>query len=98
MTQEEKKQWKEKMQEFLSSCQGELLKTTEIGKKMFNASKTNSCLRECYEELGRLAIKDIKAGRLEWPHPRVRELVDKVQFCEESLQEIEEEMNSIKKK
>ena len=47
------KQWKNKVQDILHTCQEELKRTTEIGKKMLSASSTNSELHSAYEELGR---------------------------------------------
>ena len=89
-------QWKTMMQDMLNNVQGEIKKTTDIGVKMFSASKTNSCLKESYEELGRLAIKEIRAGRLNWDNSRVNKLNETITECEESLVEIEKNMNKVR--
>ena len=89
-------QWKTMMQDMLKNVQGWIKNTTDIGVKMFSASKTNSCLKESYEELGRLAIKEIRAGRLNWDNSRVNKLNETITECEESLVEIEKNMNKVR--
>ena len=75
-------EWKHKVQELFQTAQDEFKRTTEIGKKMLTASKTNSDLHEAYEELGVLAAKDIESGDLEWSNPRVKELLGQIKDCE----------------
>jgi hypothetical protein len=58
--------WQSKFQEILQTCQDEVKRTTEIGKKMLSASKTNTSLHEAYEELGHLAASSIESGELKW--------------------------------
>lgn len=89
-------QWKNKVQEILNVCQEEIKRTTEIGKKMLSASKTNTCLHESYEELGVLVVKAIKDGSLKWDNPRVKELINTIENCEHDLDEIESEVNKIR--
>ncbi len=88
--------WRVKVQELFQVCQDELKRTTEIGKKMLTASKTNTNLHDAYEELGVLVVKAIKSGSLEWDHPRVKELVHQIDNCEKDLEVIEEEVNKIR--
>lgn len=88
--------WKEKVQGLFHTCSEELKKTTEIGMKMLTATKTNSQLHECYEELGRLVYKAMTKEELDWDHPRVRELVTLVQSCRQDLHNIEEQVVKIK--
>lgn len=88
--------WKEKVSEIFQTCQDELKRTTDIGKKMLTASRTNSNLHEAYEELGVLVACAIKSGELKWDNPRVKELLNTVQNCEHDLDEIEDEVNKIK--
>ncbi len=86
-----------KVQDFLQNCQTELKRTTEIGKKMIGASRTNTCLHEAYEELGALVEEEIKEGRLEWNHPKVESLLAKIEECKKSLDQLEGEVTRIKK-
>ena len=90
------KQWRHKFKNLMDNCQQEVKRTTEIGKKMLSASKTNSCLHESYEELGALVMKAIKAGELEWSHPKVKELIAQIENCENDLNTIENEVNKIR--
>jgi len=89
-------EWRNKFQEMFQLCQDELRKTTEIGKKMLTASKTNSTLHESYEELGVLAVKAIEEGELNWESPRVKEILKKIESCRSNLTDIENEVNSIR--
>ncbi len=89
-------QWKEKVQSALNNVQGELKKTTDIGVRMFSASKTNSCLKEAYEELGKIVAKEMKADRLDFEHPRAADLLNQIKDCESNLSTIEEEVNDIR--
>jgi len=88
--------WKDKVSEIFQTCQDELKRTTDIGRKMLTASRTNSSLHEAYEELGVLLACAIKNGELKWDNARVKELLNTVQNCEHNLDEIEDEVNKIK--
>jgi polyhydroxyalkanoate synthesis regulator phasin len=94
---EKQPQWKDRFNEIVQTCQEELKKTTEIGKKMLSASKTNTQLNESYEELGHLAFKAIEKGELTWDHMRVQELIKTIKTCEKDLEEIEKDVSNIKK-
>lgn len=89
-------QWKNKVQEIFQVCHDELRKTTEIGKKMILASKTNSSLHESYEELGHLVLKALKKNELRWDNQRVQDLILKIENCEKELESIEKEVKKIK--
>lgn len=89
-------QWKNKMHNVFNNVQEELKKTTDIGVRMFTASKTNSCLKDAYEELGKLVAREMKAERLEFNHARAKELLKTIQDCENHLSSIEEEVHDIK--
>lgn len=89
--------WKDRFNEIVSVCQEEIKKTTEIGKKMLSASKTNTQLNESYEELGHLAFKAIERGDLKWEHMRVTELIETIKNCEKDLESIEKDVTKIKK-
>ena len=58
---EQKPQWREKLNGLFNTCQGELKRTAEIGKKMLTASKENTHLNEKYEELGKIVFKGWEA-------------------------------------
>jgi hypothetical protein len=88
--------WQGRFQGILQTCQDEVKRTTEIGKKMLTASKTNTNLHEAYEELGVLVSKSIEDGELEWNNPKVSELLGTIKHCEKDLESIEDEVNKIK--
>ena len=81
----------------LQSCQQELKRTTLIGKKMIGASLTNTKLKENYEELGKMVIKAIESGDLEWSNPRVKEIMDEVKSCKTNLSTFENDVREIKR-
>lgn len=89
--------WKERFTEMVQVCQDELKRTTEIGKKMLSASKTNTTLNEAYEELGHITFKAIEDGSLSFEDNRVKELVNTIRSCEFDLEKIESDVNNIKK-
>lgn len=89
-------EWKTKFNEMLSVCQGELKKTTDIGKRMLSASKTNSNLHESYKELGVLVAKAIEEGDITWENPRVHDLLKSIKDGEKDLELMEEEVNNIR--
>lgn len=93
---ERNQQWKNKVQELFNTCQEELRRTTEIGKKMLSASKTNGALHEAYEELGQLVARALENNELKWENSRVAELLNTIQKCQEDLEVIEGEVNKIK--
>ncbi|MEC7182685.1 MAG: hypothetical protein VXW15_08225 [Bdellovibrionota bacterium] len=88
--------WSKKVMQVLQHAQGELKKTTEIGKKMISASKTSSELHEAYEELGKLVYKGLKGESLSLEDPRLGEFVEKIDDLQEELGDIESEVNKIK--
>lgn len=88
--------WKNKVQDILHTCQEELKRTTEIGKKMLSASSTNSELHSAYEELGQLMKNKIEKGELKINDIRVHEIISSIKLKEETLEEIEKEVRKIK--
>lgn len=88
--------WKERVQELFQTCSEEIRRTTEIGKKMLSASKTNSHLHESYEELGRLVAQALENKSLQWEEPRAHELLNLVKNCQKDLENLEDEVNKIK--
>ena len=89
--------WKERVSDVLQTCQQEIVKTTTIGKKMLTASRTNSCLHEALEELGSLALKDLRDNKLEWTNSKVEEILSRIDQCEEDLSKIEDDVKELKK-
>jgi hypothetical protein len=90
--------WKNRVQEMLHLCQEELKKTTEIGKKMINASKTNSELHEAYELLGQEILKDLKKNKVEWDNPEALKLIHLIEKKEGELEKMEGQVREIKSK
>jgi hypothetical protein len=91
-----KEDWKKKLSDVLESCQGELRKTTEIGRKMLVASRRNSELKEAYEMLGLMALKDVRSEQLNWSNDKAQELIAKIDKYEEELENIEDDVQNIK--
>ena len=88
--------WRTKFQKLFQLCQDELKRTTEIGKKMLSASKTNSNLHNAYEELGVLVVKEMKKGALKLDHPKINLLVHQINSCEKDLETVEKEVSDIR--
>ena len=88
--------WKEKFSDFITTCQGELRKTTEIGKKMLSASRINTELHETFEALGKHAREQIREQKLQWSDNRVDQLLKKIETCERGLKEFEDGVKDIK--
>ncbi len=89
-------EWKSKFQEIFNVCQEELKKTTDIGKKMLMASKSNSKLHEAYEKLGHLAFEAMASGELDWNKEQVTKLVKKIEKYTKELESIEKDVNDLK--
>ncbi|HLE12631.1 MAG: hypothetical protein A2504_04115 [Bdellovibrionales bacterium RIFOXYD12_FULL_39_22] len=85
-------QWKNKVNEIFHVCTEEFKRTTTIGKKMFYASQTNSCLKEAYEELGLLVAEAMDKKELQWENNKAKRLVDTIKQCERDLCEIDKEV------
>ena len=92
----ENEKWKEKFNDFITTCQGELKKTTAIGKKMLSASRINTELHETFEALGKHAREQIRQEKLQWEDERVEQLLKKIESCERSLEEFEGHVQDIK--
>ena len=88
--------WKEKFGDFIATCQDELRKTTEIGKKMLSASKTNTELNDSFGELGRYVREQIRGEKLDWQDDRAQQLLEKIENCERNLEELEGHVRDIK--
>jgi hypothetical protein len=74
----------------------EVMKTSAIGKKMLTASRTNSHLKDTYEELGKLLERGIENGEVDWDSPKMRALLHTIKACRRDLEDIEKKMNKIK--
>lgn len=93
---EKQNDWRTKFHDIFQTCSEELKRTTEIGKKMLSASKTNTNLHEAYEELGVLAAKAIKNKELTWENEKVAKLLKTIEGCENDLKDIENQVNDIR--
>ena len=89
--------WKSKFNELLDVCGSEIKKTTEIGKKMLNASQSNAELRETYEELGQILKQYIEAGKLEIEDSDINRLIAKAAKLEGDMEGFESDVQNIKK-
>jgi hypothetical protein len=90
------KSWKRKINYWFFSLHQEILKTSVIGKKLLTASRTNSHLKETYEELGRLVERDIEQGILDWDSPKARAYLNTIRACKQDLADIEKQVHKIK--
>jgi hypothetical protein len=91
-----KNRFRSKVKVLFDSCRDEIEKTTNLGKKMLTASRTNSELHATYEELGQYIYKGLKENSLDMEHVKIRELVKRIDMLEEELKLIEEEVRKIK--
>lgn len=89
-------EWKDRFNNVIKICQKEIKRTTVIGKKMLNASKTNAGLNQTYQEMGRLVAQEMESGNLNWDHSKAQELLALVKSYRHDLQTIEEEVKSAK--
>lgn len=88
--------WKQKIGTFFNTCQDEIKKTTLIGRKMLSATISTTSLKESYEELGRLAYKDLQSGRLTWENGRAKQLKTEIERLTEDLEFIEKQVQEAK--
>lgn len=91
------REWKYKIQKLINTCQGEIKKTTVIGKKMLHATKSNTLLHESYENLGKMLFNAIQNQELNWDDPRVHQLMDTIKKCQSELEMMEKEVQLAKK-
>jgi hypothetical protein len=90
--------WKSRFNSAVDILQKEFKKTTEIGKKMIDATQSNSELHERYEELGLLALSALKSGELKWENERVHDILMEIEELEKALESIEKDVQNIKSK
>ena len=88
--------WKNVMSEIFNTCQDELKRTTEIGKKMISASRMNSVLNETYQNLGKITVQAIREGKLDWDDPEVEEILKHITQFEKDIEDIEGDVYKIK--
>ena len=89
--------WKSKLQDLLSTCQEEIVRTTTIGKKMLHASKINSGLNSTYQALGVMLVEAIQRNEINWDEPKVKKMIEDVERFKFELSNYENEVNQIKK-
>jgi hypothetical protein len=92
--------WIEKIksfyQKFILFIKKELDRTTNIGKKMFSASKANTTLNESYENLGRLAFEEMHNKNLSWHNDKAKVLFEQINQCNNDLEKLESDLEKIK--
>lgn len=94
-----KKDLKNQPKGFVFSLKEEILRTTSIGKKLITASRTNSHLKESYEELGREFEKILEEGEYEIilnRETKIRSLLQNIKACKKDLKDLEEEVVKIR--
>lgn len=94
----EQTDWKAKFNELLDTCQSELKKTTQIGKKMLSASQSTAELNDIYKELGMRFKEAIEKGRVSNDDSEIAELVANASKLESDLEGFESDVRSLKKK
>jgi hypothetical protein len=85
-----------KFNNFVLSLQKEIFKTSAIGKKLLTAGRTNSHLKDTYEELGRIIELKVDRGELDIEDPKIKSLLHTIKACKKDLKEIEEQVYKIK--
>lgn len=90
-------EWKNKFQEMMQVCQGELKKTAEIGKKMLTASQSNAALEKKYIKLGQLAFTQMQSKELDWSSEDAQTYFEEISKLKIELESIENEVQDIKK-
>lgn len=90
-------EWKNKFQEMMQVCQGELKKTAEIGKKMLTAGQSNAALEKQYIKLGQLAFTQMEDKNLDWNSELAKSLFEEISKLKTELESIENEVQDIKK-
>ena len=88
--------WKSGIKKLLNLCQDEVKKTTKIGHKMIHASHTNTCLKDAYEKLGKVAFEAMESKSLVWEDEMASDLYKIINDCRNNLVILEEEVNKIK--
>ena len=96
MTMKKKSTWKTNLNRWLFGFQQEVLKAGVIGKKLLTASRTNSHLKDTYEELGRLLEKGVESGEINWDSAKMRSLLHTAKACKKDLDHIEKQVYKIK--
>ncbi len=97
MRDQNNESWRKKAIGVLQACEVELRRTTAIGMKMIHASKASGDLHATYEELGRLVAKAMKEGDIDWKNPHARVLVKNADELEALLQEMEGQVQDLKR-
>ena len=87
---------KQKFKSIFFYLRQELSRTTAIGKKLLTAGRTNSHLKETYENLGRLIEIKIDKEEISVEDPRVRALLHTIKACKKDLKELEDQVHNIK--
>lgn len=90
--------WRLKINDLVQTCQTELKKTTQIGKKMLSASQSNVKLHETYEQIGKWLVCQVKEKDLKIDDENIVNLIAKVQELKNQLEGLEKDVQDIKEK
>ena len=93
----EQTDWKSKFHELLDTCQNELKKTTQIGKKMLSATQSNAELQDTYKALGLIFKQCLDEGSIKVDNPEVTELLATAAKLEADLEGFESDVQTLKK-
>ena len=93
----EQTDWKSKFNELLDTCQNELKKTTQIGKKMLSASQSNAELQDTYKALGLIFKKYLDEGLVKVENPEVDKLLATAAKLEADMEGFESDVQTLKK-
>lgn len=93
----EQTDWKSKFNELLDTCQNELKKTTQIGKKMLSASQSNAELQDTYRALGVIFKQCLVDGTVKVDNPEIEELLATAAKLEADMEGFESDVQTLKK-
>ena len=89
--------WADRFNDLVQTCQSELKRTTQIGKKMLSATQSNAQLHDEYENLGRLVLKAINDKSIDWENEDASVIIESINKLEDDLKGFEEEVQDLKK-
>lgn len=87
---------KKNMKNRFEECKAEIFKTVIILKKLLTAGRTNSHLKDTYEQLGRIIESKIDRGEINIDDPKVKSYLHTIRACKKDLNELEEQVRKIK--
>ncbi len=92
--------WKNKVNQWVQACQGEIIRTTKIGKKMLSASRINSDIQDDYRNLGSIVAEELRKNAVTFlssgVEAKMRTILEQIDKNEKDLRNIEQEVKRIK--